>query len=69
VHIRSATDASGFATAALAARTCGERALAADLLGFAQTAAENLINRLVRPEQRKGRRRKPCGYRSRVIYV
>jgi hypothetical protein len=69
VQIRSATDASGFATAALAARSCGERALAADLLGFAQTAAENLINRLVRPEQTKGRRRKPCGYRSRVIYV
>jgi hypothetical protein len=59
----------GFATAALAARSRGARALAADLLGSAQTAAENLINRYVRPEQTKGRRRKPYGYRSRIIYL
>ncbi len=69
VQIRSATDALGFATAALAARSRGARALAADLLGSAQTAAENLINRYVRPEQTKGRRRKPYGYRSRIIYL
>jgi hypothetical protein len=39
-QIRSATDASGSATAALAARSRGDRALAADLLGSAQTTAE-----------------------------
>jgi hypothetical protein len=33
------------------------RALAADLLGSAQTAAENLINRYVRPEQTSEGRR------------
>jgi hypothetical protein len=69
VQIRSATDALGFATAALGARSRGARALAADLLGSAQTAAENLINRYVRPEQTKGRRRKPYGHRSRIVYL
>ncbi len=69
VQIRSSSDALAFATAALAARSRGARALAADLLGAAQTAAESLIERYVRPEQLKGRRRKPYGYRRRVIYL
>jgi hypothetical protein len=69
VQIRAATDALAFATAALAARSRGARALAADLLGTAQVATENLIQRYVRPEQVKGRRRKPYGYRRRVIYL
>ncbi|HXZ14214.1 MAG TPA: hypothetical protein VEG64_17640 [Candidatus Sulfotelmatobacter sp.] len=69
VMIRSATDPLAFATAALAARSRGARALAADLLGAAQLATENLIERYVRPEQVKGRRRKPYGYRRRVIYL
>ena len=69
VQIRSATDPLGYATAALAARSRGARALAADLLGAAQAATENLINRYVRPEQVKARRRKPYGYRQRVIYL
>jgi hypothetical protein len=59
VQIRSATDALGYATAALAARSRGARALAVDLLGGAQTAVENLINRYIRPEQTTGRRREP----------
>jgi hypothetical protein len=59
------------ATAALAARSRGARALAlaSDLLGTAQTAIEELINRYIRPEQTKGRRRKPYGYRRRTIYL
>jgi hypothetical protein len=57
------------ATAALAARSRGARALAIDLLGTAQTAIEELINRYIRPEQTKGRRRKPYGYRRRTIYL
>jgi hypothetical protein len=69
VQIRSATDALGYATAALAARSRGSRALAVDLLGAAQTAIENLINRYVRPEQTTGRRRKPYGYRRGVVYL
>jgi hypothetical protein len=67
VQIRSATDALGYATAALAARSRGARALAVDLLGAAQTAIENLINRYVRPEQTTGRRRKPYGYRRGIV--
>jgi hypothetical protein len=69
VQIRSSTDALGYATAALAARSRGARALAVDLLGAAQTAIENLINRYVRPEQTTGRRRKPYGYRRGTVYV
>lgn len=69
VQIRSATDALGYATAALAARSRGARALAVDLLGAAQTAIENMINRYVRPEQTTGRRRKPYGYRRGTVYL
>ncbi len=69
VQIRSATDALGYATAALAARSRGARALAVDLLGAAQTAIENLINRYVRPEQTTGRRRKPYGHRRGTVFL
>jgi hypothetical protein len=69
IQIRSATDALAFATAALAGRSRGARALAADLLAAAQMATENLIERYVRPEQVKGRRRRPYGYHRRVIYL
>jgi len=69
VQIRSASDPLGYATAALAARSRGARALAADLLGAAQMATEKLIQRYIRPEQIKGRRRKPYGYRRRVVYL
>jgi hypothetical protein len=69
VQIRSATDALGYATAALAARSRGARALAVDLLGTAQTAIENLITRYIRPEQTARRRRKPYGYRRRIVYL
>ena len=69
VQIRSATDPLAFATAALAARSRGQRALAADLVGAAQMATENLIERYVRPEQLKGRRRKPYGFRRRIVYL
>jgi hypothetical protein len=69
VQIRSSTDPLAFATAALAARSRGQRALAADLVGAAQMATENLIERYVKPEQVKGRRRRPYGFRRRVIYL
>jgi hypothetical protein len=69
VQIRSATDPLAFATAALAARSRGARALAQDLLGAAQMATEKLIERYVRPEQAKGRRRKPYSYHRRVVYL
>jgi len=69
VQIRSATDPLGFATAALAARSRGARALAQDLLGAAQMATENLIERYVRPEQTKGRRRMPYSAHRRIIYL
>jgi len=69
VQIRSATDPLAFATAALAARSRGARALAQDLLGTAQMATETLIERYVRPEQTKGRRRMPYSYHRRVVYL
>ena len=69
VQIRSATDPLAFAAAALAARSRGARALAQDLLGTAQMATENLIERYVRPEQTKGRRRMPYSYHRRIVYL
>ena len=69
VQIRSATDPLAFATAALAARSRGARALAQDLLATAQMGTENLIERYVRPEQVKSRRRMPYSYHRRTIYL
>ena len=69
VLIRSSTDPLAFATAALASRSRGARALAQDLLATAQMATENLIERYVRPEQVKGRRRMPYSYHRRTIYL
>lgn len=69
VQIRSATDPLAYATAALAARSRGARALAQDLLATAQMATESLIERYVRPEQLKARRRRPYGFHRRVIYL
>ncbi|MHB8539426.1 MAG: hypothetical protein ACYDCD_00580 [Candidatus Acidiferrales bacterium] len=69
VQIRSAVDPLAYAVAAMAARSRGARALAEDMLLAAQAATDKLIERYVRPEQFKGRRRKPYGYRQRVIYL
>ncbi|MGH9776070.1 MAG: hypothetical protein ACRD50_14115 [Candidatus Acidiferrales bacterium] len=69
VQIRSATDPLGYAVAAMAARSRGARALAVDLQGAAIGATAKLIERYVRPEQHKARRRKPYGYRRRIIYL
>lgn len=69
IQIRSATDPLAFATAALAARSRGQRALAQDLLGTAQMATENLIERYVRPEQGSGRRRRPYGLHRGIVYL
>jgi len=69
VQIRSATDPLAYATAAMAARSRGARALAADMQTAAQMAVEKLIERYVRPEQAKARRRRPYGYRRRIIYL
>jgi hypothetical protein len=69
IQIRAATDPLAFATAALAARSRGARALAQDLFGAAELATENLIERYVRPEQVKGRRRMPYSYHRRTIYL
>jgi hypothetical protein len=69
VQIRYATDPLGYTTAAMAARSRGSRALAADMLLAAQQATEKLIERYVRPEQLKARRRRPYGYHRRVVYL
>jgi hypothetical protein len=69
VQIRSSTDPLAYATAAMAARSRGQRALAADMAAAAADATEKLVERYVRPEQHKGRRRRPYGYRRRIIYL
>jgi hypothetical protein len=69
ILIRAATDPVAYATAAMAARSRGAQALAADLAEAAEEAAEQVIQRYVRGEQFKGRRRKPYGYRRRIVYL
>jgi hypothetical protein len=69
VQIRSSVDPLAYSVAALAARSRGSRALALDMSAAAQMESEKLIERYVRPEQFKGRRRKPYGYHRRVIYL
>ena len=69
VQIRSSADALAYATAALAARARGARELALDMSGAAEEEFEKLVERYVRPEQHKARRRKPYGYRRRIIYL
>ena len=69
LQIRSSIDPLAYAVAAMAARSRGAQALAADMFALAENAAEKLIERYVRPEQFKGRRRKPYGYRSRIVYL
>jgi hypothetical protein len=69
IQIRAATDPLAYGTAALAARSRGSRALAADMAGAAEQATEELVERYVRPEQHKSRRRAPYGYRRRIIYL
>ncbi len=69
IQIRSSLDPLGYAVAGMAARSRGAQALAADMLSLAEAGATELIERYVRPEQFKGRRRRPYGYRSRIIYL
>lgn len=69
LQIRSSIDPLAYAVAAMAARSRGAQALAADMFALAENAVEKLIERYVRPEQFKGRRRKPYGYRPRIIYL
>jgi len=69
VQIRAAVDPLAYFVAAMAARSRGARALAEDMLLAAQAAIDKLIERYVRPEQFKGRRRRPYGYRRSVIYL
>jgi hypothetical protein len=69
ILIRASNDALAYATAAVAARARGARALAADMQSTAMEATQKLIERYIRPEQFKARRRKPYGYHGRVIYL
>jgi hypothetical protein len=69
VQIRSSTDPLGYGTAAMAARSRGQRALAVDLMSAAADATAKLIERYVRPEQYKQRRRRPYGLKRGVAYL
>lgn len=68
ILIRASNDALAYATAAVAARARGARSLAADMQTTAMEATEKLIERYIRPEQFKARRRKPYSFHRRVIY-
>ncbi len=69
IQIRASTDPLAYGVAALAARARGSRALAIDMASASEQAINQLIDINVRPEQYKGRRRMPYGYRRRIIYL
>ena len=69
VQIRSSIDPLGYGTAAMAARSRGQRALAVDLMSAAADATTKLIERYVRPEQYKTRRRRPYGLKRGIAYL
>ena len=58
-----------YEVAALAARSRGARDLALDMEQAAATTRQRIVERYTRAEQYKARRRKPYGYRRRVIYL
>jgi hypothetical protein len=69
ILIRASNDALAYATAAVAARARGARVLATDMQSAAMEATQKLIERYIRPEQFKARRRKPYGFHRRIIYL
>jgi hypothetical protein len=69
LRIRSSTDPLGYGTAAMAARSRGQRALATDLMSVVADATTKLIERYVRPEQYKSRRRRPYGLKRGIAYL
>jgi len=69
ILIRAASDVLAYATAALAARARGARALAGDMQVSASQATVELIERYIRPEQFKARRRRAYGSRRGMIYL
>lgn len=69
VLIPAASEALAFDTAALAARSRGVAALAADLARSAAALREKLVARYCRAEQFKARRRRPYGWRRQIVYL
>jgi hypothetical protein len=69
ILIRAASDVLAYATAALAARARGARALAGDMKVAARQATVGLIERYIRPEQFKARRRRAYGSRRGIVYL
>jgi hypothetical protein len=69
VQIPYANKPLAYETAAFAARSRGVRDLAMDLEQMADRSRGVIIERYSRAEQYKPRRKKPYGYRRRVIYL
>lgn len=69
VLIPHATGSLAFELAALCARSRGQRALAQDMEQAASSKRDALVNRYAHAEQFKPRRKKPYGYRRRVVYL
>lgn len=69
VLIPYATRSLAYEVAALAARSRGARDLALDMEQASARTRAQLIERYTRAEQYKARRRKPYGYRRRIIYL
>lgn len=69
VLIPSSANGLAFAVAALAARSRGARDLAIDMEQAANNSREALVNRHVRAEQCKARRKRPYGRQNSAVYL
>ena len=69
IEIPYANRSLAYEVAALAARSRGARDLALDMEQAADRTRQRIIERYTRAEQYKARRKKPYGYRRRVIYL
>jgi hypothetical protein len=69
IEIPYANKSLAYEVAALAARSRGARDLALDMEQAADRTRQRIIERYTRAEQYKARRKKPYGYRRRVIYL
>jgi hypothetical protein len=69
IEIPYANRSLAYEVAALAARSRGARDLALDMEQAADRTRQRIVERYTRAEQYKARRKKPYGYRRRVIYL
>lgn len=69
ILIRGGKNALAYMTAAIIARSRGVQGLVGDMAGQANAQIEQLITRNTKPKQRTAVRRRPYGWRRRLVYM